>query len=111
MEIFIDNLILSRILLEQPLIILFVISIFLCFKFEKKVSILQKGYFLFFKFLSQEKDNNFFFLQSLIIFLHCESLNSNLEFKKQGNSIIITKGDLIKINDHKILFRDFLQQF
>jgi len=30
-----------------------------------------------------------------------KSLNSNLEFKKQGNSIIITKGDLIKINDHK----------
>jgi hypothetical protein len=38
-----------------------------------------------------------------------ESLNSNLEFKKQGNSIIITKGDLIKINDHKrqYLFHEY----
>ena len=30
-----------------------------------------------------------------------ESLNSNLEFKRQDNSIIITKGDLIRINDYK----------
>ena len=51
----------------------------------------------------------FFYLISNISAQILESKYSNIEFRRQDNSVIITKGDLIKINDDKrqYLFHEY----